>query len=163
MSTKGNPRYLELRPSGLGETITVAIVGLLLMAFLLYIGFTLKYKALTLTVPFVAFIGLWLLLYIPYRIYSHLTKSIDILTFTETGLIIHNKKFNILETLPWSEIIDIIITKKDSDEKPEEITVICKNRAEKINLKLYHTIFTSTDAIWQKIVNIYEKHKQIII
>jgi hypothetical protein len=92
-----------------------------------------------------------------------MTKSIDILTFTNTGLVIHNKKFNILETISWAEIIDIIITKVDSDDKPEEITVICKNRTEKINLKLYHTMFTSTDAIWQKIVNIYEKHKQIII
>jgi len=156
MSTKENPRYLELRPSGIGETITVAIIGLLLMAFLLYIGLTLKYKSLVITVPFVVLIGLWLLLYIPYRIYSYMTKSIDVLTFTDVGIVIHNKKLNIQESISWSEIIDIIITKVDSDAKPEEITIICNNRAEKINLKLYHTIFTSTEAIWEKIVNIYK-------
>ena len=66
MSTKESPRSLELRPTGIGETIIVAIIGLILMAFLLYIGLTMKYKALLLTIPFVAFIGLWLLLYIPY-------------------------------------------------------------------------------------------------
>ncbi|NPE10037.1 MAG: hypothetical protein GNW80_17285 [Asgard group archaeon] len=163
MSTKESPRSLELRPSGIGETIIVAIVGLLLIAFLLYIGITMKYKALVLTVPFAAFIGLWLLLYIPYKIYSYMTKSIDVLTFTDVGIVIHNKKHNILETIAWTEIIDIIITKVDNDDKPEEITIICNNRAEKINLKLYHTIFTSTEAIWEKIINIYEKNKQIFI
>ena len=163
MSVKESPRYLELKPSGIGETIIVAVIGLLLIAFLLYIGLTIKYKALVLTVPFAVFIGLWLLLYIPYKIYSYMTKSIDVLTFTDVGIIIHNKKLNILETISWSEIIDIIITKVDSDNKPEEITIICNNLAEKINLKLYHTIFTSTEAIWEKIVNIYEKNKQIFI
>ncbi len=163
MSTKERPRSLELKPSGIGETIIVAVIGLLLIAFLLYIGLTIKYKALVLTVPFAVFIGLWLLLYIPYKIYSYMTKSIDVLTFTDVGIIIHNKKLNILETISWSEIIDIIITKVDSDNKLEEITIISNNRAEKINLKLYHTIFTSTEAIWNKIVNIYEKNKQIFI
>lgn len=163
MSTKESPRYLELRPSGIGETITVAIIGLLLMAFLLYIGLTLKYQVLIISVPFVVLIGLWLVLYIPYRIYFYMTKSIDVLTFTDVGIVIHNKKLDILETISWSEIIDIIITKVDSDVQPEEIMIICKNRAEKINLKLYHTIFTSTEALWEKIVNIYEKHKQIFI
>ncbi|MBK5113122.1 MAG: hypothetical protein KGD59_02645 [Candidatus Heimdallarchaeota archaeon] len=163
MSTSENPRYLELRPSGIGETIAIAIIGLLLMALLLYIGITMKFKALVIVIPFVSLIGLWLLLYIPYRIYSHITKSIDILAFTSAGIVIHNKKFNILENISWSEIIDIIITKVDNDAKPEEVTVICLNRAEKINLKLYHTIFTSTENIWQKIVNIYEKHKEITI
>lgn len=163
MSTKERPRSLELKPSGIGETIIVVVIGLLLIAFLLYIGLTIKYKALVLTVPFAVFIGLWLLLYIPYKIYSYMTKSIDVLTFTDVGIIIHNKKLNILETIFWSEIIDIIITKVDSDNKLEEITIISNNRAEKINLKLYHTIFTSTEAIWNKIVNIYEKNKQIFI
>lgn len=163
MSTKESPRYLELRPSGIGETIIVAIIGLLLMTFLLYIGLIMKYKALMLTIPFSVFIGLWLLLYLPYKIYSFKTKSIDILTFTDVGIIIHNKKLDILETITWTEIIDIIITKVDGDSKPEEIAIISNNRAEKINLKLYHTIFTSTEAIWEKIVNIYEKNKQILI
>jgi len=163
MSTKKEMRYLELKPSGIGEIIAISVVGLAVIGFLLYIGITMKYKALVLTVPFAVFIGLWLLLYIPYRIYSHITKSIDVLTFTSVGIIIHNKKLNVLETLKWSEIIDIIITKSDNDEKPEEITVICMNRAEKINLKLYHTMLTSTEMLWQKIVNIYEKHRQIII
>ncbi len=163
MSTKEDLRYLELKPSGIGEIIVISVVGLALISFLLYIGISIKYKALVLTVPFAVFIGLWLLLYIPYRIYSHITKSIDVLTFTSVGIIIHNKKLNILETLKWSEIIDIIITKTDNDDKPEEITVICLNRAEKINLKLYHTMFTSTEILWQKIINIYEMHKQIII
>ncbi len=163
MSTKESPRYLELKQTGIGETIIVAVIGLLLIAFLLYIGLTIKYNVLVLTVPFAVFIGLWLLLYIPYRIYSYMTKSIDVLTFTDVGIVIHNKKLNILETLSWVEIIDIIITKVDNDNKPEEITIICNNRAEKINLKLYHTIFTSTEAIWEKIVNIYEKNKQIFI
>ena len=163
MSTKESPRSLELRPTGIGETIIVAIVGLSLIAFLLYIGITMKYKALIITVPFASFIGLWLLLYIPYKIYSYMTKSIDVLTFTDVGIVIHNKKHNILVTMSWVEIIDIIITKVDDDDKPEEITIICNNQAEKINLKLYHTIFTSTEAIWEKIVNIYEKNKQIFI
>lgn len=163
MSTKESPRSLELKPSGIGETIIIATIGLLLIVFLLYIGLTIKYNALVLTVPFAAFIGLWLLLYIPYKIYSYMTKSIDVLTFTDVGIVIHNKKLNILETISWIEIIDIIITKVDSDNKPEEITIISKNRAEKINLKLYHTIFTSTEAIWDKVVNIYEKNKQIFI
>lgn len=163
MSTKESPRYLELRPSGIGEIIIVAIVGLSLIAFLLYIGITIKYKALILTVPIAAFIGLWLLLYTPYKIYSYMTKSIDVLTFTDVGIVIHNKKLNILETISWVEIIDIIITKVDDDDKPEEITIISNNQAEKINLKLYHTMFTSTEAIWEKIVNIYEKNKQIFI
>ncbi|NHJ32284.1 MAG: hypothetical protein FK732_05435 [Asgard group archaeon] len=163
MPTKENNHYFDLKPSGIGETITVAIVGSLVIVFLLYIGITLKYKALVLTVPFAVLIGLWLLLYIPYRIYSYITKSIDVLSFTETGIAIHNKKFNIHETIMWSEVIDIIISKADSDNKPEEITIVSKNRAEKINLKLYHTIFTSTEAIWEKIDNIYKKHKQIII
>ena len=163
MSTKESPRYLELKPTGIGETIIVAVIGLLLIAFLLYIGLTIKYKVLVLTVSFAVFIGLWLLLYIPYRIYSYMTKSIDFLTFTDVGIVIHNKKLNILETLSWAEIIDIIITKVDNDDNPEEITIICNNRAEKINIKLYQTIFTSTEAIWEKIVNIYEKNKQIFI
>lgn len=60
MSTKESPRSLELKPSGIGETIIVAIVDLSLIAFLIYIGLTIKYKALVLTVPFAAFIGLWL-------------------------------------------------------------------------------------------------------
>ncbi|MCK5045860.1 MAG: hypothetical protein KAS22_04725, partial [Candidatus Heimdallarchaeota archaeon] len=75
MSTKESPRYLELKPTGIGETIIVAVIGLLLIAFLLYIGLTIKYKVLVLTVSFAVFIGLWLLLYIPYRIYSYMTKS----------------------------------------------------------------------------------------
>ncbi|HUT82225.1 MAG TPA: hypothetical protein VMZ29_13570 [Candidatus Bathyarchaeia archaeon] len=101
------------------------------------------------------------MLYIPYRLYLRLKRPIDTIVFSNNGIVIENKKIDLYKSIPWKKINEITIIKKDADKKPEEILISTLEEVTIINLKLYHTFFTSTEDIGEKISTICEHFNSI--
>ncbi|NHK31394.1 MAG: hypothetical protein FK730_08590 [Asgard group archaeon] len=150
----------ELKPAGIEGLMFITLIVVILLAGLIFIATDYGSKWFYMSIPFAVLLGLWLILYLPYKLYLHLITSIDTITFDEKGICIQNKKVEIIEYHSWSNITDLFVNKEDHDKKPEEISFITTDTARTINLKLYNTIFTTTEEIWEKITNIYELYNE---
>ena len=149
----------ELKPPGIEGLLFLTSVVIILLAGLIYMAIDYGGKFFYTAIPFIVLLGFWLFLYFPYKIYIHFTRSIDTIIFNEKGVCIQNKKVELLEYHSWSTITDLFVNKRDPDKKPEEVSFITTETARTINLKLYNTIFISTEEIWKKIFNIYNVYK----
>jgi hypothetical protein len=152
-------RY-ELKPAGIGGLLFLTLVVIVLPAGLIFMTTDYGSKWFYISIPFIVLLGLWLILYLPYKLYLRLTSSIDTIIFDEKGICIQNKKVEIIEYHSWSKITDLFINKEDHDKKPEEISFITTDTARTINLKLYNTVFVNTEEIWDKITKIYNLYKE---
>jgi hypothetical protein len=150
----------ELKPAGIEGLLFLTLVAVVLLAGLLFMAIDYGGKWFYMFIPFIVLLGLWLILYLPYKLYLQFTTSIDTIIFDEKGICIQNKKVEIIEYHSWSKITDLFINKEDHDKKPEEISFITTDTARTINLKLYNTVFTNTEEIWEKIANIYNLYNE---
>ena len=158
---KEETRYV-LKPAGIEGLLFLTLIAIVLLVGLLYMGIDYGGKFFYTAIPFVVLLGLWLILYFPYKLYLHLTTSIDTVIFDEKGICIQNKKIEVIEYHSWSKITDLFVNKEDHEKKPEEISFITTETARTINLKLYNTLFTNTEEIWEKINDIYKIYNETI-
>jgi hypothetical protein len=149
---------VELKPRGIEELLFLAFAVVLVFSVLLFMAIDYGSKWFYMSIPFVALLGIWLIIYFPYKLYIYLTRAIDTVVFDEKGIYIQNKRVDVFEYYPWTNITDLFINKEDLDKKPEEITFITVDKVQTISLKLYNTIFTSTEDLWDKINEIYSQH-----
>ncbi|NHJ40350.1 MAG: hypothetical protein FK731_09990 [Asgard group archaeon] len=156
---KESPSY-ELKPSGIESLLFITLIVILLLSGLIYMALDYGGKFFYTSLPFIVLLGFWLVLYFPYKLYIYFTHSIDTIIFDDKGICIQNKKVEFIEYHSWPSITDFFVNKEDHDKKPEEISFITKETARTINLKLYNTIFTSTEEIWKKINNIYNNYNE---
>ncbi len=159
MSIETKGEKLVLKATRHYDLIFISVIGITAVIGLIHFALTYGYLVFYLSIPASVLIAIGLLIYVPYKLYFYTTTSIDEIILDENGVTIRNKKLNILDTIKWIDVIDIIVSQSNNDETPEKITIICYNRAEKVNLKLYHTVLTSTEEIWKKAVNIYKLYK----
>ncbi|NHJ47188.1 MAG: hypothetical protein FK733_05315 [Asgard group archaeon] len=157
MAQREERTRFELKPTGLEGLLFLTVLVLILLASLVYIAITYGGKVFYMSIPFVFLLGLWILFYLPYKLYLHFTHSVDMVVFDEKGISIQNKKIEIYEYYPWTQVTDLFVNKKDHDEKPEEFTFITTEKVQTVSLTLYNTIFTSKEALWEKINSIYTK------
>ena len=155
-----NTHRFELKPAGIEGLLFLTLVAIVILAGLIFMAADYGGKFFYTSIPFIVLLGLWLILYLPYKLYLRLTSSIDTVIFDEKGICIQNKKVEIIEYHSWSKINDLFVNKEDHDNKPEEISFITTETARTINLKLYNTVFTTTEEIWEKINTIYNIYNE---
>ncbi len=154
MPTEKSSTY-EISPEGYGSIILYLIISISMLGVVLFFALYFRSMVLYISLPFILLLSFWAIVYIPYRLYLRIKRPIDTITFGESGIIIENKKVDLLISIPWKTIIEFKLIKRDADDKPEEFIIRTSDKEFLINLKLYHTFFTTTETIWNKISVIF--------
>ena len=164
LTTKGTESRLEIRPSGLFELFIILFLGLICIAAAIVIGIKFDSSEIRIALPASGFVGLGLvglglIAFGIMRFIIILDDKTRAIIFTDSGIVFHNLKHDVLFSFKWEEIENIIISLRDSDKRPLEISIITTKKIEKVDLKLYDSIFTTRAEIWEKIDKFYEKYK----
>lgn len=164
LTAKGTESRLEIKPSGFFELFITMFLGIIFTTAAIIIG--IKYDSVKIRIAYPAigfvglgFIGLGLIVFGIMRLIIILDDKTKAIIFTDNGVVFQNLKHDVLFSFQWKEIEDIIVSLRDSDKRPLEISIITSKKIERVDLKLYDTIFTTRVEIWEKISKFYEQYK----
>lgn len=93
---KESPHF-ELKPAAIEDLLFLTLLLTILLTRLIYMAIDYGGKFFYTSIPFIALLGIWLILYLPYKLYLYFTCSIDTVIFDEKGICIQNKKVEVIE------------------------------------------------------------------
>ncbi|MHA1126343.1 MAG: hypothetical protein ACTSO7_11130 [Candidatus Heimdallarchaeota archaeon] len=160
MPNSEDQALLTLKPMGYFDLLITSVITLLFAGLLFFLGFMLPNMANYFCYPIAGLIIIGLILFDIVKVKTIREGRIETITFTKGGIRFENKISSLRESINWSSIVDIVVTKVDEEdeederENPNKIVVITPHAEEFFFLSHYETIFTNRKAIWERIQEI---------